>query len=361
MVAGCPTCGLVQLQACPPVEFVVPRVPWIKYREPEQHLDDVVEQLAAVLPSDAGLALGLGPFEGPLLERLGSRGIKTVAVELLEEARRECPAGRFPYLETIQECLSLPIFCEIGEPPGSASLVSLRYILEHCHDPLAALQAMKPLIAPGGLLLIEVPDCSKFLKRLDYSFIWEEHVAYFTRDALGALAVRAGYEMISLSSYEGPLEDALVAMLRPSSRPPPSVPLALADLFSRYRDEFAAVREAYRSRLSTMTAAGEGVAILGVGHQAIMFVNALGIAPYIAMMVDDDPVKQGYAAPGTDTVIVSSAAMLADPRITTCLLAVGPRAEPIVAKKCGALLERGGQICSIFPGSTIPTLVESRR
>jgi hypothetical protein len=65
-------------------------------------------------------------------------------------------------------------------------------------------------------------------------------------------------------------------------------------------------------------------------------------------MVDDDPSKQDYAAPGTDMAIVSSVAMLADCGIITCLPAVGPRADTIVTQKCAVILGRGGRTALFF-------------
>ncbi len=357
-MSGCAACGLVQLAVSPFAERIVPRVPWIKYNEPDRHLDDVAEKIGTALAGDCRSALGLGPFEAPLLDRLAFRGVKIDAADLLARPDAATTPDRYPYLETIQARLNAGGFANLSEKYG---LVSLRYVLEHSHDPLAALAAIKPLIAPGGMLLIEVPDCRKFLERLDYSFIWEEHVVYLTQETLTGLARRAGYEVATLLSYEGPLEDALVALLRPTIEPFALTPSASPQLFSRYREEFTPIRDAYRSRLAIEAAAGQKVAVFGVGHQAIMFVNALGLSPYVAMMVDDDPVKQGHAAPGTATEIVSSAAMLSDPSVSLCLLAVGPRAEPAVTQKCAPLLGRGGRVYSIFPGSATPTLLESRQ
>jgi SAM-dependent methyltransferase len=155
VMAECPSCGLVQLAICPPPKFVMPRVPWIRYREPEAHLDDVVARLMPSLPPSAR-ALGVGPFDGPLMERLGGRGFGHDLLDLIQGDASGGP-GCYPYLETVQARLPALNPATVGS--GAVDLVVCRYLLEHSHDPVAALLGLKCLLAPTGKLLIEVPDC----------------------------------------------------------------------------------------------------------------------------------------------------------------------------------------------------------
>jgi hypothetical protein len=75
----------------------------------------MVERIVSALPHDRRRALGLGLFEAPLLERLASFGIEPWL--LIWRPGRDARAPR-------ADCPILKI-------------VSLRYLLEHCHDPLA--------------------------------------------------------------------------------------------------------------------------------------------------------------------------------------------------------------------------------
>jgi hypothetical protein len=352
-MTACPRCGLVQLSAFPSIGDVVPRVPWIRYTEPDAHLDAVVDCLD---PSIATV-FGLGPFDGPLLTRLGARRKQTCALDL---GATQGENGVYPYLETLQDALRPDRLAAVAARHGGADLVVLRYLLEHSHDPIATLEGLKPLVAPRGALCIEVPDSSKFLTRHDYSFIWEEHICYFTVTTLGLLAARAGYAVDYVSRYEGPLEDALVAILRPAEKATSMIGAGEATTaFRGYRDSFVPTGDAYRKRLAEALASGSRVAICGIGHQAIMFLNALGLQSFIAMMVDDDPNKAGQFAPGATSAIASSAAMMADRTIDVCLLAVNPRSEAKIKEKLRPFAERGGRFYSIFPGAGTPTLVDA--
>ena len=86
-------------------------------------------------------------------------------------------------------------------PIYDADIVCCRYLLEHCHDPLAALGTLRQLLSADGLLIVEVPDSEKFLSACDYSFLWEEHVSYFTDATLLSLLSRHGFQSVSLRKY----------------------------------------------------------------------------------------------------------------------------------------------------------------
>jgi hypothetical protein len=363
IMTACGSCGLVQLAVYPPPDFVMPRVPWIRYREPDAHLDDVVRRLLPSLSSGRARAIGVGPFDGPLLDRFEQHGVNPLPLDLLGTRTSGHTAGTYPNLETLQGLLRPAELAAIAAGCGNADIVVCRYVLEHSHDPVATLIGLKHLIGPGGTLLIEVPDSENFLSRSDYSFVWEEHICYFSESTLERLAVCAGYEVSRLFRYEGALEDALVAVLEvpagaPRRRRVDHDGREAARLFAAYQANFAKARDAWQSRLAHLVSGGRKIGLLGVGHQAIMFVNGLGLQSYVSVVADDQPNKQGSFAPGIASAIVPSAAMASDPEIGTLLLAVSPRAEGEIKKKFATLLARGVRMYSIFAGGWNDTMAE---
>jgi SAM-dependent methyltransferase len=344
-VVECEACQLIQLREAPAPDALMPLVPWIRYREPESHLDALVEELLCLRPA-ARNALGTGPFEEPLLSRLAARGLDTKALPL------DAPPanGSYPYLESWQASLDGQRLAAVAAERGTFDIVSCRYIVEHSPAPVDALQALKQLVKPDGLLLIDVPDSGKFLAARDYCFLWEEHASYFVEDTLRRLAERAGYRVVALLRYPGALEDALVAVLESAEIPMPMHPaLGASGLFQAYRDGFAPVRDAVRARIAQ--AAGPGrdrVALFGIGHHAIMFVNAFGLADFIALAVDDDKDKADFFPPGFRVPVVGSDRLLADERIKLCLFAVAPHIEGKIRDKLAALGARAVEFRSIY-------------
>ena len=101
-IVECETCQLVQLREAPAIDALVPELPWIRYREPEGHLDTLVASVLDSFRPHARNAIGTGPFEQPLLTRLAARGIDVQSLEL------GVPSGggrNYPYLESWQASL----------------------------------------------------------------------------------------------------------------------------------------------------------------------------------------------------------------------------------------------------------------
>ena len=291
-VTECPACGLIQLADDTPVDFVRPRVPWIRYNEPGGHLGVLADWLAARMRGAGVSAFGVGPFDQPLLDALARCAIRTLLLDA--PSPYSGAAGEYPYLETLQERLRPEPLGVAAEQYGTADIVLCRYLLEHSHAPVASLQGLRKLVSRDGCLVVEVPDSSKFLQRHDYSFIWEEHICYFSEGTLRALAARAEFTVDALFRYEGPLEDALVAVLRPRTAPVAQPAAAAAEqgraspVFQAYCGAFAGIRTAWQARLNAWTAGGRKVALIGIGHQAVMFVNAMGLQRHVSLMADDD-------------------------------------------------------------------------
>jgi SAM-dependent methyltransferase len=346
-IIECETCRLVQLGEAPTPATLTPRLSWIRYREPEGHLDTLVDELLALRPQ-AHTALGTGPFEQPLLSRLAARGLETEALSL-EIAPAE---GRHPYLESWQATLTEIHLAAKAAQVGTADIVSCRYIVEHSPAPVAALDALRRLLNPDGLLLIEVPDSSKFLEARDYCFLWEEHASYFVEDTLRQLAETAGYRVLALLRYPGALEDALVAVLQTIDDPDRSttpVVLGASRLFQSYRNGFAPTRDTLRAHLAHAAGPDRNrVALFGIGHHAIMFANAFGLTDFVALAVDDDADKAGFFPPGFRVPVVGSEQLLADEKIRLCLFAVAPHIEGKVREKLAPLAARGVEFRSIY-------------
>jgi len=350
----CARCQLIQLCEPLPVDKVMPRLPWIKYREPEGHLDSVVDCLLSAHCSKAGSSFGVGPFDQPLLCRLEQRGLSSLVLETRPPLSGKEGKG-FPYLESWQLGLNATNLAEIADVNGKADIISCRYLLEHCHDPLGALRALRQLVSVDGVLIVEVPDSTKFLAARDFSFIWEEHISYFVESTLRLLAAKAGYAVLDLHRYPGDLEDALVAVLRPSASEggadAAQTCSSQSDLFRSYVSSLPQTRDFVRSSVAAAAGpSGDGVALFGIGHQAVMFVNAFDLSEYVAAAVDDDPNKCGYFPPGLRVPVIPSQALLQDNRIQTCLLAVAPGIEHKIRDKLAPLAERGVQFHSIFAG-----------
>jgi SAM-dependent methyltransferase len=88
---------------------------------------------------------------------------------------------------------------ELGLEGGSFQVVTLWHVLEHIADPERYLEEIKRLLAPGGRLVVEVPNFRSWT-RVYTGLDWlgldpDYHVHFFTPEALTAALRRHGYRV----------------------------------------------------------------------------------------------------------------------------------------------------------------------
>ncbi len=345
----CAACGLVQLVDPMPAGMVRSRYPWLTYNEPEGHLDALAERLAhlpGVTPES--VIAGLTYKDDSTIVRLKQLGFpRTFRLDASVDLGLDDPAAG---LESVQEAVRERRSRAIASRRGRASVFIARHVLEHAHDPRAFLRGLAPLVGPEGYLVFELPDSRKFLDACDYSFVWEEHIAYFSPATLKAFLEANGCEVLEILTYPYALEDSLVAMVQMGKPVVHSATEGLpAELIRgrHYAKRFPEVRERHRTQFARLRAAGKRVVLFGAGHLAAKFLNLLEMGDYVDCVIDDNPNKQALVMPGSRLPIRSSS-LLEQERIDLCLLSLSPESEKKVLAAKKAYLERGGEFRSIF-------------
>ena len=109
---------------------------------------------------------------------------------------------------------------------GSLDAVSLWHVLEHVEDPAAALGTLRGWLAPGGVLLLGVPDLDSWQARLAgprwYHLDLPRHRTHFTARGLEALLAASGFEVEAAThvlAEHNPLGMWLAGVSRLTRRP----------------------------------------------------------------------------------------------------------------------------------------------
>jgi hypothetical protein len=351
----CPACGLLQLIEPPLPEVLKPARPmW--YNEPEWHLDQVVDRIAALPGVDRDAYLcGLTYKEASTIERLRQRGYHN-AVGLdakLDWGVPDSAAG----VETFQDRIGKGVLHDHPVHHGRYQVVIARHIIEHAHDLQGFVRGLKGLLAPGGYLILEIPDFTASVRSGNYATIWEEHVVYLTKATFPTLLQGLGLNVRQVITYPSPLEDLLVGVTQavaPKRASPDGDVDVAVELWQgrQYAAMLPKARQAWKRALAAERAAGSQVALLGAGHLAIIFINLLELGPFIDFVVDDDSAKSGWYLPGSHLPVYSSNA-LHERNVRLCLMSVAPENERRVLERHHRFLQRGGRLASIFPGSQL--------
>ena len=351
----CENCGLAQLMNPMPPASVRSHFDWITYNEPEGHLDSLVDVIISRTDSKvlSGHVTALTYKDDSTLRRLIEKGSASAyRVSQYEDLGMK---GALASLETLQELFTLNAAESIIERTGQADVLLARHVLEHAHQPRQLIETCHAITKPAGVMVFEVPDCTKIITGHDHCFIWEEHISYFTPATLRALFNHAGFLEIEILVYPYLLEDSLIAIVG-NIRSEQTVSVVNADKEITRLNEFAdSLRprgQRIRQHLKMFQEHGKSVALFGAGHLAAKFINFYDLADCLVGVIDENPNKIGLFMPGSKVPIIYSSSM--DSGSTDiCLLALKAESERVVLDTRKDYISNGGKFLSIFSSSPI--------
>ena len=130
-----------------------------------------------------GAVLDVGCGDGSFLEAARRRGWQVAGTEMNPAAARE---------------KGLAVHAALAETTGPFNCATLWHSLEHFPDPRATLEQVRDRLAPGGSVLIAVPDAGGAQARL-FGARWRHldvprHLFHFTRGSLSGLLGHTGFE-----------------------------------------------------------------------------------------------------------------------------------------------------------------------
>ena len=140
----------------------------------------------------AGRYLDVGCGSGGALGVARALGWRVAGIEMDDAAAAK--ARRFTDELHVGDVLTAPF------APGRFDVVTAFHVLEHVPDPVAAARRMLDWLAPGGLLIVEVPNAGGLGARL-FGGAWAglelpRHLSHFTPATLEAVIEKAGGAVI---------------------------------------------------------------------------------------------------------------------------------------------------------------------
>jgi SAM-dependent methyltransferase len=172
---------------------------------------------------------------------------------------------------------------------GTFDVITMVHVLEHMVSPVDALTDLRPKLADGGLLLIEVPH---HLAN-PFELLIADHRTHFTADSLARALARAGYEVVSLADNWIPKE--LSAVARPAAGG--SAVLPAIDPFAARKQVFTSIRWLVdaAARLRALAAQGP-VGLFGTSIAGTWL--AAEADDVVEFFVDEDPARAGRSYRG---------------------------------------------------------------
>ena len=301
-VGGCTHCGLVQiLNPIDPSEFYTNYANSSSVKR-EPHLNKLINSLETQLSRDAKI-IDIGCNDGKFLSRLRESGFTNLCG--LEPTKNMSKVATDAGFRVFNSYLSMKKSDEIIASTGKFDCVVLRQVLEHIENLSDFGSALRKLLKPNGLLIIEVPDAQANFDEPDYS-LWEEHVNYFNLESLRQFLAQHGFLIeekyysiftgVCLTAFSR-LTDTEISEIVPAQH--------TVDSFRVWAKRFDPFRDAIQRELQVLANNDAPIALFGVGARSSFFLHATNSIKKISFAIDDDPAKQGKYLPGTSILIRS--------------------------------------------------------
>ena len=183
-------------------------------------LRDHLSFIVPALREASGMLLDVGCGGGLLLNLLRQKGFRGIGCDFSKNA------AAVAWLRN-----GVPVVCGLlpSAPlrPGSCGAVTMFHVLEHLPDPQAYLETAHELLAPGGRLIVQVPNAGSWQSRI-FGRRWNgfdvpRHLHDFRASDLSRLLERSGFDVLrekhfSLRDNPAGLATTLAPGLDPMAR-----------------------------------------------------------------------------------------------------------------------------------------------
>ncbi|MBI3514660.1 MAG: class I SAM-dependent methyltransferase [Proteobacteria bacterium] len=276
---------------------------WLKHAE--AYAADMVARLGL---SARSRVIEIASNDGYLLQYFHARGIPVLGVE---PAANVAQAAIDRGIPTEVAFFGRRFADELLRKGPAADLIAANNVLAHVPEINDFVAGLKLLLAPDGVLTIEVPHLMNLIAQAQFDTIYHEHFYYFSLKAARTVLAHHGltvFDVAELPTHGGSLRLFVGHAGRRLEQPTVAALLAREaaaglDRLDTYRAFAGRIVE---TKLSVLTffieARRAGKLVLGYGAPAKgnTLLNYCGIGPeLLPCTVDRSPHKQGLYLPGT--------------------------------------------------------------
>jgi novobiocin biosynthesis protein NovU/D-mycarose 3-C-methyltransferase len=280
----------------------------------------MAEELISFL-GRTGLAVDVGSNDGLLLSYLQQSGWRVVGVDPASNITRQAnEAGIY----TVNDFWNRQTATFIKQTQGQADLITGTNVFAHVDDVRGFVQAVKELLKPEGIFVIEVPYLPVMLEDATFDLIYHEHLSYFALAPLVRLfasedldvfrvedvPIHGGSIRVFVQRRNGPfLSDGVANHLTAEKRQGLGEPR----VYERFARRVAHIKEELVESVLSLNHKGFKLVGYGAPAKANTLINYCRLeARHIAYIVDDSPLKQGKYLPGSHIPIVPSCRLQAE-------------------------------------------------
>ena len=260
------------------------------------YADDFLRFIGQVGLPHGAKAIEIGAGVGYLTRRLKDSGLQITGIE---PGRGYAAHWEKNGVEIVND------FFPTSRVTGFFDLICSYAVLEHITEPVKFLRDVRDHLAPEGVAVFSVPDCTDEIVVGDPAILFHEHFSYFDAGSLARLIESAGMHAVVMKSGFG---RCLYAIASLQERPALQGERGLArEVMASYPERCSRFVERVRGRMADMAAQGtvgvycaaRGLALLDRAQPMRFF--------------DDDPAQQGKFLPPFQAAITGRETLLPTP------------------------------------------------
>jgi SAM-dependent methyltransferase len=315
----CERCHLVQVDDVVPPEMI-----FSDYAYFSSYADSWVEHARrytemAIERFELGAAsfvVEVASNDGYLLRHFIDRGVPVLGIEPAANVAEVARAAGVP---TEVAFFGTATAAEVVDAHGPADLVVANNVLAHVPDLNDFVGGLEVLLAPGGVVTVEVPHLLRLVEQTQFDTIYHEHYSYFSLLAMQYVFERHGltvFDVDRLDTHGGSLR--VYGCHRGDARHPVGASvtevlelereahLDQVDGFRGFAQRAKACCDGLAAFLADQREAGAVVVGYGAAAKGNTLLNAIGAdKSTLAYVVDRNPHKQGRLLPGSHLEIHS--------------------------------------------------------
>ncbi len=329
---------IIKLTKKASIDLIKPKYNWIKYYEPEDHLNNLINKIIdmKILNKESSI-LGYSFKDISTVDKFKNRGFKNCKT-LHPKNHLNIKTSNYG-VETIESHFNK---MDLNNKFKNirADLFIVRHTFEHCYNLKKFIHQTKKIVNKNKYVLFEFPDCSRYFKNFDYTMLWEEHTYYFTIKTFENLLFDNHFDIVFKKKYKYPLEDSIVFLVKKKNKK-----INTKKRFAEDRKRFLNIFKNYKLFLKKdinethkiflnykKKFPKNKISIYGAGHFTSTFVYVYKLHKFIDYVIDDNKNKIKYYFPTGKIKIVSSSA-LSKNKISICLLGIIPNNQKKVIQK----------------------------
>jgi SAM-dependent methyltransferase len=267
----------------------------------EDYAAELIDRHMDLLVS--GLVVEVACNDGTLLQHFARVGCPSVGVE---PAKGPAEAARAKCLDVIEAPFGREVAQAIVDTEGQASLVIANNVLAHVADLDDFVGGLALLLAPDGVLSVEVQYLGDLLLGNGFDLLYHEHRSFFSRGSLGRVLARHDLS-IAGAAWTPAQGGSLRCEVRHGRRDRLAEPyLNGMAAYSAMQPRVDRVRARLRHLIDAERAAGRTVVGYGAPAKATTLLHWCGLTSSedIDVVYDATPSKDRRFMPGTDIQIV---------------------------------------------------------